>query len=161
MKTFWKWFLGILAVVLVVGALVAVPLVMRNVMFARGQQVAIQQQDRPGRGAGAWQDDDGWQRPGFGRMGPGMMGRGGFSGYGGGFPPFGMGFMMVGMFFRGLLPLALLGLLVWWVYGLGKRSSMPVAAVPAPPVIQTHACAKCGASVQDGWQYCPSCGKKQ
>jgi hypothetical protein len=157
MKTIWKWILGIVLVLVVVGALVAVPLVMRNYALANVEQRAvIQQQDRPGRGS------DDWQGPGYGRMGPGMMGRGGYSRFGG-VPPFGMGFMMAGMFVRGLIPLALFGLLLWGAYTYGRRSLVrtttpaPAAESPVPP----HACAKCGASVQDGWKHCPECGKKQ
>ena len=158
MKKAWKWIIGIILVLVVVGALVAVPFVMRNYMAANFSFRATTQQTAPGAtpqapGANP-QAPDGFRGPmmrgnnngqqgqfpgGFdGRRGPMMGGGRGFSRFGG-FAPFGLGFMFLGGLLR-LIPLALFGLLLYGVYQLGKRSGMrstlspaPVSTQPAPP----------------------------
>ena len=157
MKKAWKWILGIIIVLVVVAALIAVPFVMRNYM-ATNFSFRATQQTAPGAtpqapGANP-QAPNGFRGPmmrgnnngqqgqfpgGFdGRRGP-MMGSGrGFS-YFGGFAPFGFGFMFLGGLLR-LIPLLLLGLLLYGVYQLGKRAGVrstyvptPVSPQPAPP----------------------------
>lgn len=155
MKKVWKWILGIILVLVVVAALVAVPFVMRNYMAANFNRAA--QQTAPGanpqapgwfrgpmmRGNAGPQGQQG-QIPGRfdGYRGP-MMGGGrnferGFSHFGG-FTPFGFGLMFLGGLLR-LIPLALFGLLLYGVYLLGKRAGVrsnlnpaPVSTQPAPP----------------------------
>jgi len=92
---------------------------------------------------GPLMDGGDWHRPGMGVRG---------------FMPFGMVFAFLG----GLIPLALLGLLVYGAYRLGKKRAniaMTVPAAPAPAL--THTCAKCGQAVQEDWKNCPYFGKKQ
>lgn len=79
--------------------------------------------------------------------------------------PFALGSMFFGLLGR-LAPLAVLGLLLYGAYQLGKRHvPVPVAtaAAPAPPstVIETHPCPKCENPVQDNWKHCPNCGETQ
>jgi hypothetical protein len=151
MKKVWKWILGIILVLVVVAALVAVPFVMRNYMAANFNRATVQ--TAPGTNQQAPGYNGGPMMRNFGPRGrfPGgfddrtgrMMGGGrnferGFSRFGG-FAPFGFGLMFLGGFLR-LIPLVLLGLLLWGAYTLGKRSGMrsmqapaPVATQPAPP----------------------------
>jgi hypothetical protein len=155
MKNIWKWILGIILVLVVVAALVAVPLVMHNTMATnfgfQARQIAPganqQAPDWNGgpmmRGYDNQQGPQG-QAPGRfnGQRNP-MMGNGrnferGFSHFGG-FAPFGFGFMFLGGLLR-LIPLALFGLLLYGVYQLGKRAGMrsvqavtPVASQTEPP----------------------------
>jgi hypothetical protein len=146
MKKAWKWFLGILIVLLVVAALVAVPLAMHTYMASRVAVNTQQQQQAPQ----APQGFNGGPMMGHGNM-PGFnnQGRepGGFDGRGGpmmgggfgrnsrrGFGPFGFGMMFFGGLLR-LIPLALFGLLLYGVYQLGKRAGLraaPAAVSPAP-----------------------------
>jgi hypothetical protein len=166
MKNLWKWILGILVVMVVIGALVAVPLLMHGlsrseVLVSSG---AVQK--------GGWND--------FNQRGP-MMGGGREFGFGlrhpmmGGYR-FGLPFMLMGLFFRGFIPLVLLGLLVYGAYRWGKRrSNAPGSSVAAitpvgnPEVTGTTVvepvgslnCHKCGGVVQPDWRNCPYCGTKQ
>jgi hypothetical protein len=141
MKKVWKWILGILIVLVILAVLFALAFMFHNA-FSRGISFREIPQSRvwngPMMGGG-----DGWHRPGMGVRG---------------FMPFGMFFA----FFGGLIPLALLGLLVYGAYRLGKKRAniaMAVPAAPAPALTQT--CAKCGQAVQEDWKNCPYCGKKQ
>jgi len=75
-----------------------------------------------------------------------------------------MPFGMVFAFLCGLIPLALLGLLVYSAYRLGMKQANIAMAIPAAPVpspAPIHTCAKCGQPVQEDWKNCPYCGKKQ
>ena len=141
MKTAWKWILGIIIVLVIVAAVVAVPFVMRNYMAARLPATAAnalpQGQGPNGNGWNMMPKNGGRQglgqgQSGFdGRGGP-MMGGGqafnrGFNG--GRFSPFGFGFMFLGGLMR-LIPLILLGLLIWGVYQLGRRSGLRSNQVP-------------------------------
>ena len=164
MKKVLKWVLGILLVLVVVGALVAVPFVMRNVMVARLGVNAQPPQAQQGQNNGPQtRGDNGSQsnapggfenrggpmmggRPGFNNRGGPMMGdrpgfdnrggpmMGGRSGFNRGFMPFGFGFMFIGGLLRMLVPLALLGLLLYGVYRLGKRDGLRAVPVTAVPV---------------------------
>ena len=156
MKKVWKWILGILLVLVIVAALVAVPFVMRNYMAANFNRAA--QQTVPGANPQAPganpQAPNGFRGPmmrgnnngqqgqfpgGFDDRGGPMMGGGrGFSRFGG-FAPLGFGMMFIGGLLR-LIPLALFGLLLYGVYQLGKRAGVrstlspaPVSTQPAPP----------------------------
>lgn len=77
---------------------------------------------------------------GWGMMGPGMMGRWGYS-----------PFMGVGMIFMWLIPVSLIVLtvlaIVWLARSLGGFN---------PPSGRT--CPNCGRGVQADWQHCPYCG---
>jgi hypothetical protein len=143
MKNIWKWILGILVVLIVVAALVAVPFVMRGRMIANYGPGNLAQQSQSGTWNGPMmrgfnrngQNDDGQQQGpgGYGYQNfyhQGMMGRRGFGHMGGFFA-----FSPVMMIFGGLLRLAglaLFGLLLFGVYMLGKRSGTRSTPVPAP-----------------------------
>jgi hypothetical protein len=142
MKKVWKWILGILIVLVVITALVAVPLVMHTRLAA---SAGAPPQNR-WNGGPMMRGNPGWQAPdqGFnGQRGP-MMGEGhGFNrGFSRGFSPFGFGSMFIGGLLR-LIPLALFGLLLFGVYQLGKRSGMRSTVVqtvvqPAPVSAQVE-----------------------
>ena len=77
-------------------------------------------------------------------------------GFGGRMPFAGM---LGGLFCLGFLTLVVLGV-VWMVRG--RRNPKPVeAAVVVPAVVAVHPCKKCGQPVQEGWNNCPNCGRKQ
>ena len=141
MKKVWKWILGILIVLVVLAVLFALAFMFHNgfgriISFREIPQSRVW--NGPMMGGG-----DGWHRPGMGVRG---------------FMPFRMGFAFLG----GLIPLALLGLLVYGAYRLGKKRANIAMAAPAAPVpALTHPCAKCSQPVQEGWKNCPLCGKKQ
>lgn len=136
MSKTWKWVLGILLVLVVVAALVAVPLVMHNYMAANP---GVLSQARGWNNGPMMRGNDGWlgqpgQNSGPGRFdnrgGPMMGGGRGFARLNG-FGPFGFGLMFLGGLLR-LIPLALFGLLLYGVYQLGKRSGLRSAQIPAP-----------------------------
>ncbi|MBM3153177.1 MAG: zinc ribbon domain-containing protein [Chloroflexi bacterium] len=130
MKNFWKWALGILLVLVVIAALVGASYWMRTGAVGR---------------IGMWDYhfDRGFYSP--------MMNVHGIS-------PFGGSLMFFGMGLARLLPLFLLGALVYGAYRYGKRS-MPPAVQPAAPA-PVRSCPKCGYAVQDGWNNCANCGRK-
>lgn len=131
MKNFWKWILGIVVVLVV---LFVLGIGARLLMVRMFPASAI--------------DYDGYRFP----M---MMGGRGLVGFG--MPHFNMGFMRLG----GLLPLALLGLVIYGAFWLGKRKNQGVdpTVVPATPAPQPT-CSNCGSLVQEGWNHCASCGNK-
>jgi hypothetical protein len=140
MKNIWKWILGIVLVLVVVGALVAVPFVMRNYMAANFSQSAAQGAPQPNlqqRGPMMRGFNQPGQAPYNGFRGP-MMGGGrnfqrGFMRFGG-FGPFAMGFMFLGGLLHLAIPLLLLGLLLFGVYQLGKNAGRRSVQVVAAPV---------------------------
>jgi hypothetical protein len=78
-----------------------------------------------------------------------MMGNRGFSNFN--------GFGLIGgvmMLFMLLIPLALIGLVVFGVVALLQRSGNILAQPQLP------ACSKCGKPLQAGWNVCPNCGTK-
>lgn len=157
MKNVWKWILGILIVLVVVAGIVGLVFVARNHMLTANFQPGYgYQQQGGGLQPRGWNNGPTMRGNNFG--GPMMNGRG-FDRFNR-MPFFGMGFLFGG--FMHLIPLALLVLIVVGAYLIGKNTMKPatVAATPAP-VIATHACANCGATVQDGSSFCPSCGQKQ
>ncbi|MFH2104176.1 MAG: zinc ribbon domain-containing protein [Chloroflexota bacterium] len=161
MKNIWKWVLGISIVLLLLiaaglgvrylsGAMLRPALDnfdgdMRTPRFERGENFLAPVFDRdqaflqPMMGARM----PSGQMPSFSRFSP--------------FPamlPFGGSSTM-------LVPLLLLGLLIYGAYQLGKKSALPAGPAPAAAA---HApernCAKCARPVQDDWKACPYCGKK-
>jgi len=161
MSKFWKWFLGILLVLVFIGLFVASAFLMHG-GFARGGF-----------------DSRGFQQYGQFERGP-MMGGGQFYGFGGG-PGWMMGgggygfhpLAFCGRLFGGLIPLLLLALIIYGAYRLGRHKS-PAAvssnaestslAAPADepsdaPIAKT--CRKCGSPIQEDWRNCPICGTKQ
>ena len=137
MKKTWLWILGILLVLVVVAALVAVPFIMRNRMFALNITNSLPQSPN-GNIRPMMPGDDGFQHPRMPGFRGGFGGRGFNRGFGfnGRFSAFGFGFGILGGLLR-LIPLAIFALLLFGVYQLGKRSgshSSPApAAVSTPP----------------------------
>jgi hypothetical protein len=159
MKSIWKWILGILLVLVVVGLFVSLAFMLHG-GFARGVDTrGVQEFGQFERGPMMGQG----QIYGFG-AGPGRM----MGGYG-----FASPFLMVCRFFLRLIPLALLALLVYAAYRFGThRTNAKVSsaaattslAAPDAAVSETSAikaCRKCGSVVQEGWNNCPNCGTKQ
>ena len=159
MKAIWKWILGILLVLVVIGLFVGMAFLMHG-GFSRGFETG------------------GGQEFGQFERGP-MMGQGQIYGFGAG-PGRMMGgygfispFMLVCRFFLRLIPLALLALLVYGAYRFGTHktntqvssaSATTNLAAPAATVEETSAaktCRKCGSELQEGWRNCPICGTKQ
>lgn len=143
MKKFWKWFLGILLVLLIVAGIVLAVIFLRH-GFVGGFE------------ARGFERQPGWNMP--------MMNGRGFHTLGGrGFYPMGGGLMFLGMGLAWLLPLALIGLLVYGIFAIGKRAGSHAmsSSAPASVPMAAHPCPKCGQSVQDDWKHCPQCGKKQ
>ena len=169
MKKVWKWVIGIVIVLVVLAALVGGAFLLRN-HFANIVPIAGLNRPNvqvPGNGNGTNNGTRGpWMRPfgnnnrggrGMYMFGPGMMGFGRRMPFGG--------------FFRGLICLGFLALIVLGIFWLVRRLrkpaavSAPVAQVAAPaatltPVAAVHSCPKCGAPVQEGQNYCPNCGEK-
>ena len=96
-----------------------------------------------GRGGGG---GNGWHM-----RGPGMMGFGGRIPFAG---------IFGGLFCLGFLTLVVLGI-VWLVRSRRNPKPVEAAVVVAPAVVAVHPCKKCGQPVQEGWNNCPNCGKKQ
>lgn len=110
MKNIWKWILGILVVVLVVGAVGTAAFMWRSHMnFAYGNMPMMRNLDNGPMMRG----NDGWNR------GPSMMSRGGF------FPFFGA-FALLG----GLVKLVIFGALLYGAYWLGRRNARVVVDTP-------------------------------
>jgi len=120
MKTIWKWILGIILVLVIVGALAAVAFVWwNNAAVTFTPRAAPCDGDWNGR---ALRGTDGWRHP--------MMGGRGFSRFDGGFMPFSIGFMFLGGLMR-LIPLALVVLAIYVAYRMGKQAGIAAAAMPA------------------------------
>jgi hypothetical protein len=164
MSKVWKWIIGIVAVLVVVGVVVGGAWVVRNRLF-KMERVFLanppSQQAPEGRVPGPFfgqRDGLRGMMPYGGRMFH-MMGRGGF-----GMDRMGFGGLVGGLFMLGLL--ALIGVGIAALVRGANRPVGTVAAVAAPvavtpPPAMVHACKKCGQSVQDGVNFCPNCGKKQ
>jgi hypothetical protein len=170
MKKFWKWFLGIVLVLVVLTALVCTAFLMHGGFRGEVERGALQAEGRYAQFQGGSMMGGEY---GFDGRAP-MMGNGYGNGrrmMGGiGFFPLMGGFMLL----RGLVPLALLGLLVYGAFRLGKRNVQQHAQaevvsqavvepveVAAPEALASHACRKCGGVVQEDWRNCPYCGTKQ
>jgi hypothetical protein len=89
----------------------------------------------------------GWGMMGARGMGPGMMGRWGFS------PSGWVG--MFGMMFMWLIPLGILALVVLGIVGLFRS----VSKGGGGPVTPDRTCPSCGRAIQADWQHCPFCGQ--
>lgn len=160
MKNGWKWILAVAAILLVAAGLFGMGFlfVHRTQMMATIPQSGV---PYPQMGHGSMHGGfpGGMVYPRNGSM-PMMGGMRGFGRGGGHFS----GGMFFGMFGR-LIPLALLLLLLYGAYWLGKRHNAPVA-VPVTPAVPAavptdHPCPSCGNPVQEGWNHCPNCGEKQ
>jgi len=159
MSKTWKWILGTVLVLIVIAAMVCAHSFMGN--FYQHDQMM--------------DGEYGFARPGY------MMDGGyGFDGHGsmmGGGSRFdgrvsmmrGFGFFPL---FGRLIPLALLGLLIYGAFWFGKKkSNTQVSAVaatneavvesPASDPVEGKICKKCGGIVQEDWRNCPYCGTKQ
>lgn len=149
MKKIWKWILGIAIVLVVLAGLAGLVFVMRNNIITANFHPGYGFQPRPG-----WNEQSrGWREPAM-HGGDPMLGER-FSRFGR--LPF--GFLFGGL--MQLIPLALLALVFYGVYRIGKNSAKPAAMAAASPAAATHACANCGTAVQDGSKFCPNCGEKQ
>ena len=139
MSKFWKWFLGIVLILVVLAILIVPPMLMH---FGAGRVVV-----REGVGPGELNGPS-WGRP---MMGDEFQFDGQYPMMGGGFQIDGQYPMMGGRryfspflfcfrFLRGLIPLALLGLLVYGAYTYGKRKHMatkPVETTANTAVVET------------------------
>lgn len=160
MSKVWKWILGIVIVLVVLGAAAGVFLLVRshpmltfgprygfrsNVPNGQNVPSAPNQPTTPnGQGAPNRPNTPGWYGPGmrgYGPMGP-MMGERGFRPYERGFSPFGMfmpfgtGFFLLVALLRLVVPIGILVLVAFVFYQLGKRSGMPSPVAPqAPPAL--------------------------
>lgn len=154
MKNLWKWVLGIVLVLVLAAGLFGLGFFfsVRRAVGDMPRNVRVLQMQPGGPLYG--------ERMGLPRGGPMMM-----HDFGRGPGPFMPGRMFFGMLGR-LLPFAVLLLLLYGVYQLGKRHSTPVAVpvaptIPAPPAPVIHPCSACGSAVQDDWKHCPNCGTAQ
>ena len=143
----WKWILGILAALVILGVVAAAVFVWWNhaplAMSARVTRMQQYAQPAPGTPAapGAPTVPNKQGEPyGFGRgdrgffQGPGgrmpMMGGRGYQNFGG-LMPFGMGFFLLGGLLRLIIPLGVLALVAILFYSLGKRAGASSIA-PTP-----------------------------
>lgn len=129
MKSIWKWILGIAGIVVVLAALVAAGYFwQRNTGYAFEARQAPFERGIPGpmhRGYEAYGPMMGGR--GFDRYHAPMMGGGSYD-YG---LPFGGGFFLLGGLMR-LIPLAVVALLVFAAYQMGRQAGMNTRA-PAEP----------------------------
>jgi len=165
MSKTWKWVLGTVLVLIVIAAIICAIMFMGGFMR---NGVAVHGMFQPN----GWND--------FDQHGQMMGGAYGYSGHGymmgGGYGFDGRSSMMRGHgffpLFGRLIPLALLGLLVYGAYRLGmKKSNTQVSSVaatseavvesPASEPVDGTTCRKCGGMVQEDWRNCPYCGTKQ
>jgi hypothetical protein len=150
MKNVWKWIIGIVVGLVVLGVLAGVGLMVRSNFHGYRAVAPI--------------------APGFYQRGPEMMPYGGF-GHMRGPEMMSRGFMHFGGIFACLVGLGFLVLLVLGIIVLvrGLRKPLPATVLPATapaitpestPVAIINACKKCGKPLQDEWKACPFCGKK-
>lgn len=138
MSKTWKWILGILLVVVILGALMAVGFMWRrhtNLAAVYGPMPGYQAQpfERNWNGPMMGQAPDGWEHP---RMMQRSDGWGQPMMYDRGFTPYHSGFFMFG----GLVKLALFFGLLYGAYWLGRRNARIVLdAAPAAPVANPSA----------------------
>lgn len=132
-----KWFLGILAVLVVVAIIAGGVWVWQNhaQLMASARPYAVQPNtpgsptgpNFPNRGFG-FNGDGGNPMGGFGFRGPMMGGRGRFMFFG----PFGMGLFFLGGLLRLLIPLGMLVVVAIIFYQLGKRAGGHALVRPEP-----------------------------
>jgi hypothetical protein len=168
MRTVWKWIIGIVVGLLVLGLLgVGVWVLVTRIAYVdRVVQVIprnLPTPNAPNNQNPYYQGPNGgpYMMP-YGHRGyplmP-MMSRRGF-----GIAPI-IGGIIGFLFFTGFIVLLVLGIL-WLVRRNSRPAAMASAAgtAPVPPASTaagTHACANCGQMVTDGFEYCPHCGTKQ
>lgn len=136
MKNTWKWLL----IIVVVGVFLAGAGFLAGKAFGYGYVLDKNPHfgDWSGRG-----DFDEWRHP--------MLESRGFM-------PFYGGFFLLGGLLRLVVPLALVGLLAYGIYMLGKRSGAPAPVTGTAASASQRACAQCGKPAQDDWTSCPYCG---
>ena len=83
--------------------------------------------------------------------GPGMLGFGRMMPFGG---------ILGGLISLGFLALIVLGI-IWLVRSLRKPAASATMLAPVVPAVAVHPCPKCDESVQENWNFCPNCGKRQ
>lgn len=179
MKTVWKWILGIVAGLLILGLIAGAILIwQRTWLTSKGTTVweyrsqthpeplvvffpayarttvwecrsqthpRVQAEDEEKRISPPSPYNRGWI-PRWSH--PMMWGNGAVLSWGG-------LFMGVGMLLGWLLPLALLGILLYGAYSLGKHQ--PAVATVSPT---SRVCPRCGNPVQTAWKHCPHCGQE-
>lgn len=183
MKPVWKWVIGIVVVLVVVGAVVGAAVLVRDHLAVRALAFRMRaplagQPSIPGRNANPLQPSQPGQSvrpfgnpyrygPGYGLRGYGTPGYG-MPGYGmmGGrmLPPGALFASFAGGVVAGWGTLGFVVLLVLLVIWLTRRNGASApAAVPAPaqPVLEMRDCVSCGRRIQADWRNCPYCGKKQ
>jgi len=159
MSKTWKWILGVVLVLVVISGL----------MIAFSFMHGFYQPARFATGAYGFTRPGEMMDDGFGYGGHGSMMGGGYGFVGR--APFMRGFGIFAFFCR-LIPLALLGLLVYGAYRFGRKRSTPqvsavaasrdaVVETPASDPVEVKTCKKCGGTVQEDWRNCPYCGTKQ
>jgi hypothetical protein len=131
MKKIWKWLLGILIVLVVVGLLAGAALMVRN-------RMGVVAANRAAPSADGWNNSPMMRGNDGQNRGPMMRGNNGFNG-----SPMmggrgGFGFFGPIVFLGGLLKLAFFGAVIYGAYWLGKRNARiaidprPAAPAPAP-----------------------------
>jgi hypothetical protein len=150
MKGFWKWFLIVVGILILLG-LIATPFIMRSVIHPG--VIPMMQRGNLDGGQNFRGDfnDNPYQRGGFSRM---PMHRG--------IMPIGGGLFMIPLMgFLCLFPLGILGLAIYGIVALVNRSkSTPVVLTSAVVEPVTEPCAKCGKPLQADWTTCPQCGQR-
>lgn len=132
MKNIWKWILGILLILVVVGGLFAAGYFMWRTHNAAVASAAPFSRSWNGPMMPGRNGNRGQVGPGYG-FGP-MMGGRGFNRGWGGFLPFGFGgFFLLGGLFRLLLPLGFIALVAYLFYQIGKQAGAARAVPPAVP----------------------------
>ncbi len=145
MKKFWKWVIGIVIGLVVVAALIGAAFLVRA-HFVVNQVARLEAHGLHIQRPGMMLFGRGW-----GMRGPGMMAYGWRMPFGG---------LFGGLFSLGLLALVVVGI-IWLVRSLRKPTHVVETPVVAPSAASTtHACPKCGRTVQNDWNNCPYCGKK-
>jgi hypothetical protein len=144
MSTVWRWILGVLAALIIIGVVAAAVFVWWNhsPLTLRGNAVLPQmngtpapgtpngQQQRPGMPYG-FDNNRRYHMGGWGLRGP-MMGGRGFGRFGG-FGAFGLGMIFLGGLLRLVIPLAILALVAVLFYQIGKRSGGSTNPPPSSP----------------------------
>jgi hypothetical protein len=143
MSRTWKWILGILAALLIIGVVASAIFVCWNHAPLRLQRANVlppaggtavpnepNPKNRPAEPFG-WEgrrsfgrDDMGWGMPmmyGHGWARPGV------------YTPFGLGFMIIGGILRLIVPLGILALVAYLFYQMGKRAGAAAGAVSTMP----------------------------
>lgn len=138
MSRIWKWILGILGVLIIVGLIAGAVFMWRNHgVFAGGRAFEFSGPDRQwgGQMPGAPNGTEGYRRyhmQGWGGRMP-MMGDGyGYAPHA--YGPMGRGFMFFGGLFHLLVPLGVLALVAYIFYQMGKRAGAASASASLPDV---------------------------